>query len=88
MRKIKILFTSVAALFIFSGVTLACPHNAQKIVDRIKAHPNVMAINITYSSDNKMWAENLQNEIIKLDTTLMVNLMQTTGTAVCAISRA
>ncbi len=83
----KLLLATV--LLVSTGLAYAgCPDNAQKITDRIKSHPQVTAIDITYSPDKETWAKDMQGQITKLYSTLTVNLVPTTGNDVCKIGRA
>lgn len=81
----KLLLATV--LLSATGLAYAhCPDNAQKIVSRIKSH-NVNAINVTYSSDKADWATTLQKNIASIDSNVKVNLISTSGSDVCKITK-
>ena len=84
MKKVLL----AVAMLALSGSALAmCPNNADKIVKRIQSH-NVTAINITYSDDQKAWADDMKSKIAAIDSKLTVNLVPETGSMVCKISKA
>lgn len=85
MKKILV----AVAMLALSGSALAmmCPNNADKIVRRVQSH-NVTAINVTYSEDQKAWADDIKSKIIAIDSKLTVNLVPETGSMICKISKA
>lgn len=85
MKKTLLAFT-VLALGISSTAFAFCPNKPAKIVERIQSH-NVTSIDVTYSPDKEDWAKMIQSGVSALDKTLTINMVPTTGTDVCKISK-